>query len=334
MDFDDYILDPTAPKISTIFPNASLINVTKIPANISSSQSKSKPFIQYLFQTKSQITCIKTFPHSDKFAISSSNSMYVMTNDDVSSTIFFKDLPTHFIRTIDIHPTEQIAALNSDGSSIRIVNTLTGSSMLYCNAHKLPVTSVFFAPSLKKVVSSSLDGTIVVYDLSQRKVSYVFDLLKGKKSISTASIKNDESYIACGFSDGTIGLFDPRIENGMVEINAHKGWINNISFHPILYKIASGSADKSISIWDIRNPGTLFSTYKDNDSSIIKTELCDNELWGMSRDGILRIWDTDNQYLKHSYKTSSLGLMSCDINCDKRLVYFSEKNMVLGMLSL
>ena len=333
MDFNDYVLDPVAPKISTIFPNASMINVTKIPQS-SAPLPKTKPFVQYLYQTKSQITCIKCFPHSDKFAISSSNSMYVMTNDSDPCTIFFKDLPTHFIRTIDIHPTEQIAALNSDGSSIRIVNTITGSSILYCNAHSLPVTSVFFAPSMKKVVSSSLDGTIVIYDLLEQKVSYVFDLLKGQKAISTAAIKNDESFIACGFSDGTLGLFDDRIENGLVQIDAHKSWINNISFHPLLNTIATGSADQSLSVWDIRNPGHLFSTFKDNESPIIKTELCDNEVWGMTRDGVFRIWDTNNSKLKHSYKTSALGLMSCDIKSSKRLVYFAEKNMTLGVMSI
>ena len=90
MNLPDSSVDPVAPKVSTIFPNASLLNVTKIPTFISN-PSKHKPYIQYLFQTNSQIACIKRFPQSEKFAISSSNAMYIMTNEMVNSTFFLRD---------------------------------------------------------------------------------------------------------------------------------------------------------------------------------------------------------------------------------------------------
>ena len=204
-------IDPVSPKVSTIYPNASLLNVTKIPFDELNSD-KTKPYIQYLFSTNSQLTCIKIFPHTDRFAICSSNAMHILSNDNIQSTIFFDELPTYFIRTIDIHPTEMLAVLNSDGSSVRVVSPITGLSILRYDVHSSPVTSVFFASSVKKTVSASLDGTIAIYDLEKKKVTLTFDKYKGKKSISACAMRNDESFISCSFSDGKIGLFDHRVE--------------------------------------------------------------------------------------------------------------------------
>ena len=74
-----------------------------------------------------------------------------------------------------------------------------------------------------------------ISNLEKKKVTLTFDKYKGKKSISACAIINDESFISCGFSDGKIGLFDHRVEAGIIEIPAHTGWINDISFHLILY---------------------------------------------------------------------------------------------------
>ena len=332
MDVSEFLNDPVQPKVSTIIPNASLIEIKKIPFD--DLQDKVTPCIQYLFSMKSQISCIKCFPHSENFAAGSCNALHVMTSEEVKATTFYSDLPFHFIRTIDIHPTEMMIAISSEGSSVRIVSTISGSSILHYHAHSSPATKVLFAPSMKRVVSTSLDGTIAIYDLRKEKIAFSFDLMKGKKSITTAAIKDDESYLAVGFNDGTLGIFDPRMENGMIEISSNKGWINSLSFHPILNTLASGGSDNSIVLWDVRNTERSLGSFTENESSVIATSLSNNELWGMSRDGVLKIWDTDTQIMKNSYNISKFGLTACDMNPSERKVFFSEKSMVIGMLEI
>ena len=101
------------------------------------------------------------------------------------------------------------------------------------NAHSGYITSVAFSPDGTKIVSGSLDKTIKVWDSGAPRA------LKSHTSLA----KTD----ACWLLAGALGLLSEKT-------NAHSNWILSVAFSPDGTKIASGSWDKTIKVWDSGAP--------------------------------------------------------------------------------
>ena len=64
-----------------------------------------------------------------------------------------------------------------------------------------------------------------------------------------------------GFLAGTMELLSDKV-------NAHSGWVMSVAFSPDGTKIVSGSADKTIKVWDLGAPEPS------NPLSLAKTDAC------------------------------------------------------------
>ncbi len=61
--------------------------------------------------------------------------------------------------------------------------------------------------------------------------------------------------------DKTVKIYDLRSNQLLQHYNAHKGAVNEISFHPTGLYMASCSDDSKIKIWDLRKGKALFTLY-------------------------------------------------------------------------
>lgn len=61
--------------------------------------------------------------------------------------------------------------------------------------------------------------------------------------------------------DKTIKIYDLRSNQLLQHYNAHKGSVNEVSFHPTGLYMASCSDDSKIKIWDLRKGKALFTLY-------------------------------------------------------------------------
>lgn len=66
--------------------------------------------------------------------------------------------------------------------------------------------------------------------------------------------------------DKTIKIYDLRSNQLLQHYNAHKGRVNEISFHPTGLYMASCSDDSKVKIWDLRKGKALFSLYSHTES--------------------------------------------------------------------
>jgi len=101
------------------------------------------------------------------------------------------------------------------------------------NAHSDKINSVTFSPDGTKIVSGSADGTIKVWDSGA---------LRPQIALSWPKLT---PVLAC--------LAD-KLELLSEKTNAHSDYITSVAFSPDGAKIASGSYDRTIIVWESGAP--------------------------------------------------------------------------------
>lgn len=157
--------------------------------------------------------------------------------------------------------------------------------------HKLGVTSIAFSSNGSNMASSSLDGTVILWDVSTGQVNAT---LKGHSDpVLSVSFSPDGKIVASGSSDGTVILWDTLTGLGKTSLIGHKDKVLSVSFSPDRKTLASGSYDNTVIVWDIATgqPRTILTGHTDSVLSVAygpdgKT------LASGSSDGTVILWDT------------------------------------------
>ena len=155
-----------------------------------------------------------------------------------------------------------IAAACFDGS-IRLICAHTGEKMCRLRGHTDIVASVCFSPDGTKIVSGSHDKTVRIWDVASWE-QFGCSLDVGSAVISVQFSPSGDT-IATGCWDGTVsiigvataevkyyilsfglGLLSPFTHT----ISCHSDWVYSVSWSPDGKRLASGSRDKTVCIWE------------------------------------------------------------------------------------
>lgn len=88
----------------------------------------------------------------------------------------------------------------------------------------------------------------------------------GSSSCPKTTVSPSDLGFASYSDDKTIKIYDVRSNQLLQHYNAHKGPVNEISFHPTGYYMASCSTDAKVKIWDLRKGKALYSLYSHSGS--------------------------------------------------------------------
>jgi WD40 repeat protein/transcriptional regulator with XRE-family HTH domain len=200
---------------------------------------------------------------------------------------------------IAFSPNGKFIATASSDTKAKIWDSITGEVLHTLSGHTLPVTGVAFSPDGTQLVTVSWDHTARVWDLTLARESLfipvgqpwslrpsyspdgtqiltdypaenaakVWDATSGKEllsltgdgdSISLTGYHPDGSLVA-GISDKTILIFDAKTGKQRFTLTGHTDAITSINFSPDGARLASGSGNGEIIIWDLRK-GKALST--------------------------------------------------------------------------
>ena len=168
-----------------------------------------------------------------------------------------------------------------------------GNEMKEFLFHTKRVNNSLFTKDSKNVITSSMDGTNMVFNLDTND----HQILSGQNSnILSGAISHDDRYYASGSSDGNIFFWDLKNMKMIEKINkAHSQWVVSLEFSPFSRLLVSGCTDGSIYVWNTSDGSRLFSMVGHTKPVLsLKFHSSGKFIASGAEDKLIKIWSTKN----------------------------------------
>lgn len=144
------------------------------------------------------------------------------------------------------HDGKYLAVATDLDESIIILDTEHYEDKLLLKGHTFWVTHASFSPDGARIVSSSHDDSIIIWDA---KTGTKIISLKGQKNPMSVEYSHDGRYIVSASFEKTITIWDAETGIDLLTLKGHTDVVNSAAFTPDDKHIISTSADGTIRIW-------------------------------------------------------------------------------------
>ncbi len=134
-------------------------------------------------------------------------------------------------------------------SKICLWDTQTGQLAQTLKGHVGWVASLAFSADDQTLVSVGVDYSMRIWTLSTGQCDRV---IKGHTSVVWDVAISPRGIIATASDDATVKLWDLQ-GNCIRTLTGHRGWVRSVSFSPEGERLATGSTDGTVRIWQVNN---------------------------------------------------------------------------------
>ncbi|MEZ4664243.1 MAG: BTAD domain-containing putative transcriptional regulator [Caldilineaceae bacterium] len=220
---------------------------------------------------------------------------------------------TSELECIAFHPDGQSIAVNERDYSIRLWEVANGRIRRSFRGHTNTIHALSFSPDGQRLASGGWDKNIRFWDVEQGHALYMlqgynndiksiaignYACAPGASSANTARENGSSSghqYLANGNSDHVIYLWDLERGAHVQTLRGHTGPVNATAFHPNGMLLASGSADRTVRLWQIdAQQSVLRQTLHGHAAEITSVAFSPQGLCFASAgvDQTIRLWET------------------------------------------
>ncbi len=210
----------------------------------------------------------------------------------------FNHLDGHgdIVTCLDIHPSDRLIASGSSDRTIKIWD-IRGNLRQTLVGHTNWITSLSFSPNGKYLVSASRDGTIRLWQIDRRTKLFKEQphrIIKDHQApvLAVRFSPTDSIFASCG-EDVKVRLWQDDGTAFTTFIGGHDKWITCLCFSPDGKHIVTGSADRTLVIWNIN--GTPLRTFRGHDSFIEDVDISPSGqlVASASRGRTIKLWDME-----------------------------------------
>jgi len=197
------------------------------------------------------------------------------------------------------------------------------------------VWSVAISPDGQSFASSNGDGSIDVWNMSDRKLR---DRLLGHlDTVWSVAISPNNQMLASASSDKTIKLWDLRTKELLHTFTGHSDRVRTVAFSPDGQILVSGSWDKSIKIWNLKTK-TLLRSLSGHSGYVNSVAISpDGQILASgSDDKTIKLWSLSTSELLQTLKQHSGNVNSVSFSPDGNLLISSsgDKTVKVWRLNL
>lgn len=200
----------------------------------------------------SPISALSFSWNNKQIAAGSYSNIYLTERDDLlkweNTKVISVSGPMAYVRAIAYHPSDRLISFSGASGVFYFFDLPTMRTISTLKMHNNIIMSLKFTSDGSKSLSLSRDGVLNVVDLFENKLQRKIKL---GATTTTMALAKDDTIVACGLSDGRVGIFDNRVPGECQYIYAHKEAISalDISLNGVL---ATGGGDNCARIWDLR----------------------------------------------------------------------------------
>lgn len=257
-----------------------------------------------------------------------------------NGTIFVCDVVTGALRSITCSSAEPIRAISPNGqyfAAMGAVSILGGSVSDVTGARVFDVIRGEVVAELAFSVSAlcfSNDGVLVACASGRATVWQIVPQVKLQEFVDTdaalaLSFSPDSKLLVCGGVDRVVRVFhvaQSRLSKAVAELRGHSDFVSCLRFSESGKRLASGSNDKSVRVWDASS-WALLAVLQGPSSAV--SSVCfirdENRVACGSGDGTARIWDLP-------IGAPSSMVTSCRRSCDVKVVCCSLDGSVVAAM--
>ena len=178
----------------------------------------------------------------------------------------------HQLRSIAFSPDGTKLASGSADGSIKLWDIATEKNIATLTGHTDTVWSLAFSPDGTKLASGSFDGTVKLWNVATGKIITIF--IEHLSEVRSVAFSPDGTKLASGAVDTTVKLWDVATGKNIATLGradsetttgrifrhiarrvskptGHTSWVASVAFSPDGTKLASGSFDETIKLWDV-----------------------------------------------------------------------------------
>lgn len=178
----------------------------------------------------------------------------------------------------------------SDDATARVWEVASGQEMMAIRSGKIAIRSLALSPDGKKLVLRNVSGqSVTLWDVITGKPLHDFP---GAVSTSQPLIFSPDGKLLATVWGRTVNLREADTGQVIVAFNGHSSLIHSVAFSPDGKRLATGSADRTIKIWDIASGGCE-ATIKGHEGQIWSVAFSPDgkTLATCSDDFTVRLWD-------------------------------------------
>ncbi|MFN5138361.1 MAG: NB-ARC domain-containing protein [Pseudanabaena sp.] len=221
--------------------------------------------------------------------------------------------------------------------SVKIWDVATGKCLDTLHKHTNRVWSVAFHPQQNLVVSGGDDHGIKIWELRRGKC--IKTLQGNSNAIYAIACSNQQNLLASGHEDQTIKLWnvdintpqtlEPDLQPFQV-LRGHSDRILSTTFSPDGQILASGSADRTIKLWDV-NTGKLLKTLQGHRSWIWEIAISPDSkfLASGSYDHTVKLWDLESGECLQTLQGHPSSVLSVRFSHDGKTLFSSGYDQIV-----
>ena len=202
----------------------------------------------------------------------------------------------------------------------KLIKTLTG--------HTHYVYSVSYSPDGRKIISTSEDKTIKIWDANTG--SCLQTLTGHTNGVSSVLYSPDGRKIVSASGDKTIKIWDVNTGTCLQTLTGHTDWVLSASYSPDGRKIVSASKDKTIKIWDA-NTGSCLQTLTGHTDAVESVSYSPDgrKIVSTSWDKTIKIWDANRGKCLQTLKGHTDYVNSASYSPDgRKIVSAADDNTI------
>lgn len=226
-----------------------------------------KTVVQRYSMRADTILCSLTFNQDGScFAYADCHNVFLLRSEDgslinaweIPSSVAKSNLQT---RVLEFSSNSKFLALGVSTDTIMLISIGSESEPIILKGHIGQVTSLLFLQSDTNIlISGGYDGYLCFWDLENKSLTKIIKHRSEQNAANRANVEgkivalaepSDNQYVAVGFMDGIVGIYEKTFTKEMMKFTAHDQYLFDLAISKSSGLLATASADFSVRLWNL-----------------------------------------------------------------------------------